>query len=363
MNLINQRQIDLESKIYGSGCESYFDESYYACTEDISEIRIRSGHLIDSIQVIYGTNAGKVHGGMGGTCLSIFKLKKDEHITAVYGTLGCSGKAISSLEFITDLNRQQRFGRKGHKTFEFVMHAGSYLAAIKGFDSYEGGSKTFPEWAGDYYLLPAIGFISVLSTKSTPMCQREGKIFPLPVATDEKTTNDTDSSNQHQLDTCSSDYCIESAIYGSGCESYFDELDLSSTDISEIWIRSGDLIHSIQVIYGTKIGRLHGGNRGHLSIFKLKKDEHITAVYGTLGCSGTVISSLKFTTDMGQHQTFGTADFEYFEFVLNGGACLAAIKGFDSYEGGSKQCPYWGGGEFCLLPALGFIAKYYSSNR
>lgn len=146
-----------ESPIYGWGKDSYFDESDLANLEDIVQIKIGCGDLIDAIQVKYRSQIGAQHGGNGGG-LHTFDLETEEKITMVSGTT--AGGAISSLTFSTDSGRQQTFGKKSGEAFEFEMTNGSYLAAIKGFDAYSGGGKKYPGLAGNYELLPAIGFIA-----------------------------------------------------------------------------------------------------------------------------------------------------------------------------------------------------------
>ena len=154
-----------ESDMYGCGQESFFTEFWLAYDEDIGEIRVGSGDLIEAIQVKYKSKTGALHGGDGGNMESI-KLTDDERITAVSGTLlkATGGNLLSSLTFSTDYGREVTFGKGAdqpdHERFHFQMYDGAYLAAIKGYDAFskEAGA-TFPGLKGNNKLLPAIGFI------------------------------------------------------------------------------------------------------------------------------------------------------------------------------------------------------------
>lgn len=141
-----------------------FDESNLSYLENIVEIKVRHGDLIDGIQVIYRSHEGAYHGGNGGR-LSSIKLDNNERITTVSGTClkSCGSIAISSLTFLTDYGQAMTFGKPlpGPDTsFIYDMCDGAHLAAIKGFDAYPGGGRSYPGWAGDFRLLPAIGFIA-----------------------------------------------------------------------------------------------------------------------------------------------------------------------------------------------------------
>lgn len=84
----------------------------------IRGIRIRSGRVIDAIEVIYSTGSGGWHGGRGGTFHS-FDLDHGEHISTIFGS---AGRAVDSLTFITDRRRVfGPFGGSGGTRFTFPL--------------------------------------------------------------------------------------------------------------------------------------------------------------------------------------------------------------------------------------------------
>ncbi len=109
----------------------------------IVEVRVRSGALIDSIQVVYRditglVGKGAMHGRSGGN-LSVFKLGPGEYITVVGGKYG---KFIDSLYIKTNKGRHQKWGGQGgniqfiytappgSRIDGFFGRAGKYLDSI-----------------------------------------------------------------------------------------------------------------------------------------------------------------------------------------------------------------------------------------
>jgi len=109
----------------------------------ISEVRIRGGSYIDSIQVVYTLRdgrqyAGARHGGDGGN-LSVFRLDSDEYIVAISGK---HGNYIDSLVIHTNKRKSSQYGGSGgsrdyqlqvpsgNRGVGFSGKAGKYLDAI-----------------------------------------------------------------------------------------------------------------------------------------------------------------------------------------------------------------------------------------
>ena len=91
-------------KVCGSGGGAFPGN----CRATIKRVRIRSGTLVDSIQITYRLRNGKYytdahHGGTGGG-LHTFNVNvgKGERITGVFGR---SGKELDQLGFITNWGR------------------------------------------------------------------------------------------------------------------------------------------------------------------------------------------------------------------------------------------------------------------
>ncbi|XP_072020722.1 uncharacterized protein [Amphiura filiformis] len=150
-----------ESPIYGDDSSgNYFTETDIANVDDITKIHIRSGMLINAIQVEYRHGGlGAYHGSKGGTP-STFVLNSDERITKVEVRICPSCLAVGSISFFTDCGRMETFGRYQSKVQTFEMIDGAYLGAIKGYDKTgEEPAKRGVSCKGNYGLLPAIGFV------------------------------------------------------------------------------------------------------------------------------------------------------------------------------------------------------------
>jgi hypothetical protein len=94
---------------------------------------------------------------------------------------------------------------------------------------------------------------------------------------------------------------------GSGGEAFSDVDVPRGAKISEVRVRSGDKVYSLQAIYTLLDGRLlegaiHGGNGGGLGIFRLDADEYFI---GLVGRSGVCINSLSIRTNKRTSQAFG----------------------------------------------------------
>ena len=87
-----------DSPLYGGGGGGAFNTQ----SGSVRSIRIRSGSLIDSIQLVYrnGQTSG-YYGGGGGSPAQI-DLALNERVVAIFGR---SGALVDSLTFVTNLGR------------------------------------------------------------------------------------------------------------------------------------------------------------------------------------------------------------------------------------------------------------------
>jgi len=109
----------------------------------VAEVRIQSGDLIDSVQLIYVLPDGRYvdgvrHGGRSGRASS-FRLDRDEYIIGIFGRCGDN---IDSLAIQTNKRSSPIFGGRGgnrdyrltvpsgNQALGFAGRAGSYLDAI-----------------------------------------------------------------------------------------------------------------------------------------------------------------------------------------------------------------------------------------
>jgi hypothetical protein len=99
----------------------------------ISGITIRSGNLIDNIQLIYkyknkNNIVGSSHGGSGGRSKT-FRLRKGEYITELGGTYD---KYVNSIYIKTNKGGKERWGRQGKRRFKFVGTKNSPIQGVWG---------------------------------------------------------------------------------------------------------------------------------------------------------------------------------------------------------------------------------------
>ncbi|MCP4270596.1 MAG: hypothetical protein GY781_01335 [Gammaproteobacteria bacterium] len=148
-NALSASSFNLSIDSGGSGGSPFVDMA--APGEKISQITIRSGKYIDSIQLHYRyktVTSGNSHGGNGGQSKT-FILKKNEYITELGGK---SGKFVDSIYIKTNKGRNYKWGGNGGaKSFKFV---GTKKSPIKGI------------WGRAGKFLDAIGVVRVGTTKS-----------------------------------------------------------------------------------------------------------------------------------------------------------------------------------------------------
>jgi hypothetical protein len=96
-------------------------------------------------------------------------------------------------------------------------------------------------------------------------------------------------------------------VGGKGGSAFSDENVPRGARISEVRIRSGDMVNSIQAIYtllddSLMEGPVHGGDDGSLGVFSLASDEYLTGLFGQ---SGPSINSISIRTNKRTSQVFG----------------------------------------------------------
>ncbi len=222
----------------------------------VLEVHIFSGDFVDAVQMLYTAPDGRVlagprYGGPGGQ-QNIFRLDSDEYIV---GLSGRYGNYIDALQIRTNKRASSLFGgRGGNQRYNIDIPGGNQAVGFVGR-------------AGEY--LDAIGLTFV------PLMMRVAG---------------------------------QTAIAGGGGGAAFADLDIPlGARVSEVRVRSGNVIDSIQAVYTLADGRLvegpiHGGRGGSRSVFYLDSDEYIT---GFSGRSGDYIDSLTIQTNKRTSQVFG----------------------------------------------------------
>lgn len=129
----------------GKGGNLFIDTS--TPNQYISEIKVRSGNVIDSIQVTYKDSfnvvtTGSRHGGTGGR-ESVFRLAPDEYIVSIGGKYGNN---IDKLWIKTNKGRTQEWGGNGGNVdFTYVVPDGWMII------SFWGRSGKYLDAIGVYY--------------------------------------------------------------------------------------------------------------------------------------------------------------------------------------------------------------------
>jgi hypothetical protein len=235
---------------------SPFRDGDVAAGARVSEIHVFSGKAVDSVQMLYAlpdgrTLTGARHGGPGGR-QNIFRLDPDEYIV---GLSGRHGEYIDSLQIQTNKRTTPVYGGSGgSRNYRVDVPSGNYGIGFVGR-------------SGDY--VDAIG-LTYLPLRLQIAGQTE--------------------------------------IAGGRGGSSFSDRDIPlGARISEIRIRSGQSIDSIQAVYLLQDGRtfegpVHGGRGGNLSVFRLEPGEYIT---GFSGRYGDYLDSLIIRTNQRTSQTFG----------------------------------------------------------
>lgn len=263
------RQYGSTQVIGGSGGDA-FSDSQPAAGARVTEVRIRSGERVDSVQMVYTLSDGRTvlgprHGGGGGQLHAIV-LDFDEYIVALSGRYG---EMIDSLRVVTNKREFQLFGGPGGSRDYRIDVPYGYQAV------------GFAGRAGKY--LDAIG----LTYGPITTARRRGIYVQ-------------SGAQSAQI--------AQTAIAGGRGGSEFSDRDIPwGAFIIEVNVRAGERIDAIQVVYMLPDGRLqegarHGGTGGNAFTFRLDPDEYLT---GIIGRCGDMVDSLRIVTNKRTSQVFG----------------------------------------------------------
>jgi Jacalin-like lectin domain len=117
----------------GTGGQEFSDDALPDSSKVI-QVKIRSGELLDAIQIVHETNNGirhpmPLHGGNGGEQQD-FLLDEDEFITGVTGRFG---NGVDSIQFITNKQRSSVFGGSGGSaTYTYEAPQGTEVVGFFG---------------------------------------------------------------------------------------------------------------------------------------------------------------------------------------------------------------------------------------
>jgi len=266
------------TELYGGLGGSPFADLNPPDASRIVEVRIRSGEMVDSVQVVYGlingrTVLGPQHGGSGGG-LNSFRLDIDEHII---GLAGRYGRNLDSLRIITNKRTSQTFGGRGG-TSDFRIDVPSGYLVI----GFAGRSGVYVDaigltYAPLYYTSPNRSVVIPTTAYPTP------DAFP---STQVAQTN---------------------LAGGNGGSAFADQDVPSGARLSEIRIWSGDGIDALQAVYqladgSQQQGARRGGSGGNAFVLRLDADEYLIGISGR---AGQRVDSLRFVTNKRTSLTFG----------------------------------------------------------
>jgi hypothetical protein len=271
-------QQPMATQVYGGSGGNAFADLDPPDASRIIEVRIRSGEMVDSVQMVYGlidgsTVVGPLHGGSGGG-LNSFRLDADEYII---GLSGRYGRNLDSLRIITNKRTSQIYGGRGGNNDLRIDVPSGYL--VIGF---AGRSGVYVDaigltYAPIYYTSPRRAVV----TSTTGLTTSVG-LTPTQIA--------------------------QTNIAGGNGGSEFSDRDIpAGARIAEVRIWSGDGIDSLQVVYLLSDGRLqqgvrHGGSSGNAFVIRLDSDEYMTGISGRAGQS---IDSMRIVTNKRTSLTFG----------------------------------------------------------
>jgi hypothetical protein len=222
----------------------------------VLEVQVRAGDFVDSVQMVYALPDGSTqpslqHGGPSGQLMT-FRLDSDEYITGISGRYG---DYLDSLSIITNKRTSPAFGgRGGNRDFKIDVPQNNQAVG------FAGRSGTYLDAIGLTYL-------------------------PIFMRQIEQTTS-----------------------FGGGGGTVFSDREIPmGARISEVRVRFGSYIDSIQAVYTLSDGSILEGNRrggsgGRSESFRLGSDEYII---GLSGRYGQLIDSLRIHTNRRASQLFG----------------------------------------------------------
>jgi hypothetical protein len=242
--------------IYGGQGGSPFSDLEIPAGARVNEVYVFSGDFVDAVQMSYmlpngSSLLGQRHGGPGGQ-RNVFRLDSDEYIIGISGRYG---ENIDSIQIQTNKRTSPLYGGHGGDQ-DYRVNVASRNQAVG-----------FTGRAGNY--LDAIGLT----------------YSPLRAWAEEQAN-----------------------VFGGGGGTFFSDLDIpAGARVTEVRIRSGDFIDSIQLVYTLENGSLfegpiHGGRGGRASVFRLNRDEYIT---GLSGRYGSRVDSLAIITNKRTSPIYG----------------------------------------------------------
>ena len=271
-----------------------FSDTQPAAGTRVTEVRVRSGEMIDAVQMVYATVSGSSslagqHGGSGGR-LNVFRLDADEYITGISGR---HGEMIDSLRIHTNKKTSPLYGGSGgSRDYQIEVPTGTEALGFVG----RAGER-----------LDAIGLTYA------PLSLRSGG-----------TVGGQTVAGQYP----------QTQIYGGTGGYAFSVQDIpSGARIAEIRISATDRIESVQTVYALADGRTvegtrYGGSGGRQRIFRLDSDEYITSISGRYGA---FIYSLQIQTNKKASPLYGgPGGIDAFQVAVPSGSRAVGFAGRSS---------------------------------
>jgi len=249
-------QTSAQTQVVGGNGGDPFQDISSTSGARITEVRVFTGTMVDSIQIVYvlpngRTMEGARHGGPGGQAKS-FRLDSDEYIVGISGRYG---KNIDSLRIQTNKRTSSLYGGSGgRQDYRIDVPRDNQAVGLIGRSG---------------ILLDAIGLIYAPVT--------------LQVA------GQTNIAG------------------GSGGDAFSDMQIPAGSRISEVRTSTGRFVDGIQAVYTLPDGSVfegpwHGGRGGTINAFKLDSNEYII---GLSGRGGEYIDSLIIRTNRRSSPQFG----------------------------------------------------------
>jgi len=258
------------TQVYGGPGGDAFSDFQPPTGARVAEVRVRSGNMVDSVQMVYALADNRIvvgprHGGPGGNSNS-FLLDPDEYIT---GLSGRYGDYLDALRIITNKRTSPTYGGRGGR-IDFRVDVPSWNMAIG-----------FAGRAGQYVDALGLVYASIYSQQNRYLAgtipARPGRLLQTAIAG------------------------------GNGGNAFADRNVATGARISEIRIRSGERVDSLQVVYMLSNGTLqeeprHGGTGGNAFVFTFDPDEYLV---GIAGRAGQMVDSIRIITNKRTSLTFG----------------------------------------------------------
>jgi hypothetical protein len=282
-NLLGFSQQSGNTNIAGGRGGQEFADLEPSAGSRVTEVRIKAGDTIDSVQMVYAPVSGagftaEQHGGRGGR-MNTFRLDADEYITGISGRFG---DTVDSMRIHTNKKTSPRYGGGGgDRDFRIDVPAGAQAIGFIGR-------------AGD--TVDAIGLIYI------PIARPRGGTMGERGMTGERGTMGERGGNFNP-------YEQTELAGGRGGQAFSDRNIPRDARVVEIRIGSSSRVDSLQMIYRLSNGRIvegerHGGRGGRERIFQLNSNEYVTGIFGRMGDG---IDSLGIQTNRRTSPIYGGA--------------------------------------------------------